>query len=88
MSFWLGIDERFDEPIHQYEPHYNKLHGKWKSTCHSYVSSGMAKSIIPEKHYMEAFELLKAKKRKALLFEIDGFDVENKARVLNITKIH
>ena len=87
MSFWLGVDERLDETVHQYEPHYNTLHSKWKSTCHSYVSRGLAKSILPDDKYNECFTLLKNRKIKAILFELGDFHSDNKVHILNILKI-
>lgn len=44
--YYLAIDERNDVTIHQYEPHYNHLHGKWKSiNGGTYVSKNLINFI-------------------------------------------
>lgn len=45
--YYLAIDERNDVTIHQYEPHYNHLHGKWKSmNGGTYVSKNLINLLI------------------------------------------
>ena len=47
QSYWLAIDENGDETIHQYEPHYNHLHGKWKSmNGGTYVSKNLINLLL------------------------------------------
>lgn len=45
--YYIAIDERKDVTIHQQEPHYNTLHGKWKSiNGGTYVSKNLIDLII------------------------------------------
>ena len=38
QSYWLAVDERGDETVHQEEPHYNHLHMKWYGSKKVYIT--------------------------------------------------
>lgn len=87
QTYWLAIDEDGNETIHQYEPHYNKLHRKWRSTSFSFVSPGFAKLVIPSGNLNESNDRITLAKA----FELDSGRVnekDNKCRVLNTLKIY
>jgi hypothetical protein len=82
-TYWLAIDENGDETIHQYEPSYNRLHRKWKSTTGVYITKGMAKLIFPPENLRESNSVV-----KAIAYEIEEMGlVNNKVRILNTNKI-
>ena len=79
-SCWLAIDERGDETIHQNEPAYNYLHGKWNSASRVHTIKGLSKLLIDRSN---------EPKCKAVVYELDNVNlVSNKAHVLSSTKIY
>lgn len=81
-SYYLAIDERNDVTIHQYEPHYNHLHGKWKSiNGGTYVSKNMINIIISNPVDMSLL--------KACCYELDLVTINNsKQSSKNVIKIY
>lgn len=80
QSYWLAVDERGDETVHQEEPHYNHLHMKWYSTQKVYVTKGMALLLVD--HKMESVV-------KAVAYEISYTGITNsKLRTLTTLKIY
>ena len=83
-TYWLAIDENGDESIHQYEPSYNRLHKKWKSTTGVYVTKGLSKLLLQPENLRESNSVI-----KAIAYEIEEMGlVHNKVRVLNTFKIY
>lgn len=81
-SYYLAIDEKQDVTIHQYEPYYNSLHGKWKSTNGgTYVNRNMINIIISNPVDMSLL--------KACCYEIDIATINNsKQSSKNVIKIY
>ena len=80
QSYWLAVDERGDETVHQEEPYYNHLHMKWYSTQKVYVTKGMALIVVD--HKMESVV-------KAIAYEISSTGIaNNKLVILNTIKIY
>lgn len=80
QSYWLAVDERGDETVHQEEPHYNHLHMKWFSTQKVYVTKGMAVLLVG--HQLESVV-------KAIAYEISCTGLTNsKLCKLNTIKIY
>ena len=80
QSYWLAVDERGDETVHQEEPHYNHLHMKWYSSKKVYITKGMALLLVDHK-----FESVV----KAIAYEISCTGITNsKLRILTTLKIY
>lgn len=85
--YYLALDSNLEETIHAYEPYYNQLHSKWRSTNCVYVSSGMAKNILPTELFNEVSGLIRTKKIVAAVFELENFNSNGKANIKNTIKI-
>lgn len=82
-SYWLAIDERGFESIHQHEPIYNRLYKKWYSKLGIHVNKGFSKLILSEELNKEINKDLVV----AVAFEIDN-KIENKIIVINVHRIY
>lgn len=80
--YYLAIDEKNDITIHQYEPHYNHLHGKWKSiNGGTYVSKSLIDLVISNPIDMTGI--------KACCYELDTITINNnKLFPKNVIKIY
>lgn len=79
-TYWIAIDKAQHVSIHQYEPFYNHLFDKWKSTNIVYVSRGMIDILVDN-------ELSNNSLLKAYAYEIDTSKINSKAKVLTVKKI-
>lgn len=81
-NYYIAIDEKQDVTIHQYEPFYNALHGKWKSiNGGTYVSRNMINIIINNPIDMSLL--------KACCYELDIVTINNnKQNYKNVVKIY
>lgn len=83
-TYWLAIDENGDESVHQYEPIYNKLHKKWRSTTGVYITKGLSKLLISPEFLNERTSII-----VAIAYEVEEMGViNNKVRVVNSFKIY
>lgn len=80
--YYIAIDERQDVTIHQYEPHYNSLHGKWKSgNGGTYVNKNMINMVVNNPIDMNLL--------KACCYELDVLTYNNnKQNYNNVIKIY
>jgi len=77
---WLAVDERGDETIHQNEPGYNQLQGRWISSSRVHIMKGLSNIIIDKSN---------EPKYKAIAYELDNISmIGQKAHVLSSTKIY
>lgn len=79
-TYWIAIDSAQHVSMHQYEPFYNHLFDKWKSSNIVYVSRGMIDILVDN-------ELSNNSLLKAYAYEIDNSKINSKARVLTVKKI-
>ena len=85
QTYWLAIDENNEETVHQYEPCYNKLHRKWRSTMSVYVTKGMSKIVVPDDKLNDGND----KYVIAKAFELESMGIiGNKCRVIRVLKIY
>lgn len=80
QSYWLAVDEKGYESVHQEEPYYNHLHMKWNSMQKVYITPGMASLLVD--HKLESIV-------KAVAYEISSTALRNtKLNKLNTIKIY